>query len=153
MTKGGYGLRFSLDPHREISTRAGRRFAKMADGDEVVGVLPVADKDILCVVSSKAHVLLCKAEEAALLAGPGRGVTILKVEDDDAVVGFGLGGRKTDDVLVVELDNGKKVSVGPGQYTVTARGGKGHALARKAHVARVSYPEPPASSENPSVVN
>ncbi len=30
VSKGGFGLRFNLDPHRELSTRAGRRFAKPA---------------------------------------------------------------------------------------------------------------------------
>ena len=42
LRKRGFGLRFDLEPHREVSTRAGRRFAKPAEGDEIVGVLPVA---------------------------------------------------------------------------------------------------------------
>ena len=32
ITRQGYGLRFNLDPHRELSTRAGRRFAKAGRG-------------------------------------------------------------------------------------------------------------------------
>jgi DNA gyrase subunit A len=32
VTKRGYGFRFNLDPLRELSTRAGRRFAKPAEG-------------------------------------------------------------------------------------------------------------------------
>ncbi|MDX2021930.1 MAG: DNA topoisomerase (ATP-hydrolyzing), partial [Deltaproteobacteria bacterium] len=39
MSRGGFGLRFSLDPHRELSTRSGRKFAKLADGDDIVGVI------------------------------------------------------------------------------------------------------------------
>ncbi len=38
VSKNGFGLRFGFDAHRELSTRAGRRFAKPADGDEIVGV-------------------------------------------------------------------------------------------------------------------
>ena len=34
-------MRFALEPHRELSTRAGRRFAKPAEGDEIVGVARV----------------------------------------------------------------------------------------------------------------
>ena len=34
----GYGLRFKLDVHRELSTRAGRRFAKLCRGREIVSV-------------------------------------------------------------------------------------------------------------------
>ena len=34
-TRRGLVLRFSLDPFREVTTRAGRRFAKPAKGDEI----------------------------------------------------------------------------------------------------------------------
>jgi DNA gyrase subunit A len=149
VTKRGYGFRFNLDPLRELSTRAGRRFAKPAEGDEVVGVLPVRPKDVLCVVSSRARALLCLADEAAELANPGRGVTIIKLDEEDAVMGFALGARKDDTVLIAETDAGKKIPVGPGRYHVTARGGRGHSLARKASVVRVLFPEPPAPADEP----
>jgi len=150
VSKRGYGCRFNLDPLRELSTRAGRRFAKLAEGDEVVGVLPVRPKDVLCVVSAKARALVCDADEAAELANPGRGVTMIKLDDDDAVMGFALGARKDDTVLIAETDAGKKIPVGPGRYHVTARGGRGHGLARKAIVVRVLYPEAPAPAAEPS---
>jgi DNA gyrase subunit A len=153
ITRKGYGARFNLDPHRELSTRAGRRFAKPAEGDEVVGVLPVAAKDILCIVTGHAHVLICAAEDAAELANPGRGVTMIRVADDDEVVGFGLGRRKDDEVLVAELETGKKIPVGPGRYQVTSRGGRGHALARKARVVRVHVPIEAPTTEPPKLVN
>jgi DNA gyrase subunit A len=143
VTKGGFGMRFNVDPHRELSTRAGRRFAKPAEGDEVVGVALAKDDDVVCVVTSDAHALLCKAEELPELANPGRGVTVVKVADEETVVGFALGGKKDKDVLFAETDGGKKLAVGPGRFHVTARGGRGHALARKARIVRVSFPEPP----------
>ncbi len=152
VTRGGFGFRFNLDPHRELSTRAGRRFAKPADGDEVVGVLPVAPKDVLCLVTAEARTLLCPAEEAAELANPGRGVTMIKVADGDQVLGFALGKRKDDTVLIAELESGKKIPVGPGRYQTSGRGGRGHVLARKSRVARLSVPlETPA--EPPKLVN
>ena len=36
VTKGGLGFRFSLRPHREPSTRAGRKYARLSEGDEVL---------------------------------------------------------------------------------------------------------------------
>ena len=151
VTKQGYGFRFNLDTHRELSTRSGRRFAKLAEGDEVVGVLPARPKDVLCVVSSLARTLVCPADEAVELANPGRGVTIIKLDDEDSVMGFALGAPKEDTVLIVETDGGKKLPVGPGRYHVTARGGRGHVLARKSKVVRVLFPEPPAP-EQPKLV-
>ena len=152
LTRKGFGFRFALDPHRELSTRAGRRFAKLAEGDEVVGVLPVAAGDILCIVTCEARALVCKADEAVELANPGRGVIMIKVDDSDDVVGFALGGRKDEEVLIAELESGKKVPVGPGRYHITARGGRGHALARKAKVVRVHLPVE-AAIESPKLVN
>src|SRR5256885_773589 len=128
VTRRGYGFRFNVDPHRELSTRSGRRYARLAEGDELVGVLPASEKDILCVVTADARTLLCAAAEAPELANPGRGVTIIKVAEDDAVLGFGLGGPKEKDVLIAETESGKKLPVGPGRYKVTSRGGRGHQL-------------------------
>jgi DNA gyrase subunit A len=118
----------------------------------VVGVLPVRPKDVLCVISSSARALVCPADEAVELAGPGRGVTIIHLEDDDAIMGFALGAPKEDTVIIAETDAGKKLPVGPGRYHVTARGGKGHILARKSTVVRVLFPEPPAP-EQPKLVS
>jgi len=150
VTKHGFGFRLNADPHREVSTRAGRRYAKLEEGDEVVNVLPFKPKEVICMVTAQTRTLMCKADEAAELANPGKGVTMIKVEDDDAVVGFAVGDRYGDELLIAELDNGKKVSMGPGHDEVTSRGGKGHTLARKAKVVRVLYPE---SEPDPKQVN
>jgi DNA gyrase subunit A len=142
VTKRGFGFRFDFDPHREFSTRSGRKYARVAEGDEIVGVQPVAPKDVLCMVTTNARALLCKAEEAPELANPGRGVTMIKVDDEDAVLGFGLGGPKVDDVIIAETESGKKLPVGPGRFSVSGRGGKGHALAKRMKIASVTAPEP-----------
>jgi DNA gyrase subunit A len=103
------------------------------------------------VVTSDARALLCEAGELPELANPGRGVTVIKTGGSEGVVGFGLGRKKDKDVIFAETDGGKKLPIGPGRFHVTSRGGKGHALARKAKVARVSFPEPPAPQ--PTLLN
>ncbi|HEY5284248.1 MAG TPA: DNA topoisomerase IV subunit A [Polyangia bacterium] len=150
VTKHGYGFRLNPDPHRELSTRAGRRYAKVTEGDEVVNVLPFKPKQVMCIVTAQARAVMCMADEAAELANPGKGVTMIKVAEDDAVVGFGLGDPYGDEILTAELDNGKKVAMGPGHDEVTSRGGRGHTLARKGKVVRVTYPEP---TQDPKQVN
>jgi len=143
ITRQGYGLRFTLDPHRELSTRAGRRFAKPAEGDEIVGVA-VADADgVVCVVTTEARALVCRVEEIPELANPGRGVIVIKVDADDPVVGFGVGRARDKEWLTAETDGGKKIPMGTGRPSLTARGGRGHQLARKVKVVGVVLPEPP----------
>ncbi|MCA9452527.1 MAG: hypothetical protein KC584_07850, partial [Nitrospira sp.] len=93
MTSSGMGIRFELDPFQEPSTRLGRKFCKLKEGEEVVGVSQVTaplEKTIVAVVSARGRALLCQAEEVAQLAGPGRGVIVLKLDQDDTVVGFRL---------------------------------------------------------------
>jgi DNA gyrase subunit A len=141
VSKNGFGLRFGFDAHRELSTRAGRRFAKPAEGDELCGVALAGEKDVVCVVTGDARALICKAGELPELSNPGRGVTVIKA-GDAGVVGFGVGGPKDKDVIVAETDDGKELPVGPGRFSVTGRGGKGHALKRKTKIVRVFTPLP-----------
>jgi len=146
VTKRGFGMRFGLEVHRELSTRAGRRFAKPADGDELVGVALVGqakNEELVCAVTSDAHAILCRVEEVPELSGPGRGVTVIKTDDAHPVVGFAVGTRKERVFMLVETDAGKEIPIGPERLSVTARGGKGHGLMRKTKVVRVSTPEPP----------
>jgi DNA gyrase subunit A len=146
VTKHGFGLRFDPEAHRELSTRAGRRFAKLADGDEIVGVALVPDhanEMLVCAVTSDAHAILCRVSEIPELANPGRGVTVIKTEAGESVMGFGLGTRKDKEMLIIETDAGKEITVGPELLSVTARGGKGHGLKRKTKIVRVSLPAPP----------
>ena len=143
VSKRGFGLRFNLDPHREVSTRAGRRFAKPAEGDEIVGVAADVHGGLVTVVTADARALVTKADELPELANPGRGVTLIKVDDDDVVVGFAVGRRADKEVLIAETDGGKKIAIGPGRYSVTGRGGKGHTMGRKLKIVRVTLPEPP----------
>jgi DNA gyrase subunit A len=143
ITRQGYGMRFNLDPHRELSTRAGRRFAKTAEGDEIVGVSVAGPEEVVCVITTEARALVCKVEEIPELANPGRGVIVIKTDAEDPVVGFGVGRARDKEWLTAETDSGKKIPMGSGRPSLTARGGKGHALARKAKVVAVTLPEPP----------
>ncbi|HEX4403700.1 MAG TPA: DNA gyrase subunit A, partial [Polyangia bacterium] len=153
VTKQGFGFRVGAEPHRELSTRAGRRFAKLADGDEIVGVALVPDhanEMLVCAVTSDAHAILCRVSEIPELANPGRGVTVIKTQEGESVMGFGLGTRKDKEMLIIETDAGKEISVGPDLLAVTARGGKGHGLKRKTKIVRVSVPAP---STPPTLLN
>src|SRR4051812_26359010 len=89
VTSDGYSLRFSLEPFVDVSTRAGRRFARVGEGAEVVGVSVVTGGEILIAATRQARALLCKLDEVNFLSGPGRGVILIKLgNDDDRVLGF-----------------------------------------------------------------
>ena len=141
VSRRGYGLRFPLAPHTEASTRSGRRYARPGEGDELVGVVPVGPKDLLAVVTEHARALVTKAAEVNELAGPGRGVTVIKVEKDDRVIGF-LCTTDKEQVLELETSKGRKLVLSPVKYELSSRGGRGREMARRETVKLL--PAPPA---------
>src|SRR5688500_8127445 len=87
VTSDGYSLRFSLEPFVEVSTRTGRRFARVGQGAEVVGVSVVRGGEVLIAATRQARALLCKVDEVNFLSGPGRGVILIKVRSEERRVG------------------------------------------------------------------
>ena len=141
ISRQGFGLRFGMQPHTELSTRAGRRFARPAEGDELIGVVPVADKDLVAIVTEKAHTLVCKADEINELAGPGRGVTVIKVDDDDKVIAFLCTRDKQAKVDLETVKGGKKLELTTFRQEPVSRGGKGHQMVKR-DTLKVASTEP-----------
>ena len=139
ITRRGYGLRFALAPHLEITTKAGRRFSRPSEGDEVFGVVPVGEDDVVVVATGKGHALTCMAGEIAKLEGPGRGVTVIKTAADDAVIGFIAGGKG--DVLVLETEAGRKrFELAAVKKDAGSRGGKGRQIVKRNQLVLVRPP-------------
>jgi DNA gyrase subunit A len=133
VTTSGLGLRFDLGSFQEPSTRLGRKFCKLKEGEEVVALEVITSplkQTILAVASIKGRALLCKAEEVVQLAGPGRGVIVVKLDPKDTLVGFALLCSK-DDRLVLLKEGGGTIPVTLRKYQVVGRGGKGHALFKR----------------------
>jgi DNA gyrase subunit A len=136
ITRRGFGLRFAIAAHLELTTKAGRRFARPQDGDEVLGVVGTNDGDIVVAATANGHVLACKADDIAKLEGPGRGVTVIKTGDSDGVIGFISGGKG--DVLHVETAGGnKKFELRADKKDLAARGGKGRQVIKRSQLVLV----------------
>jgi len=141
VTRQGMTMAGSLRPHREPSTRSGRRFMRVEQGDELVYVGLKQKGASLACVSVAGRALICDAEEVALLAGPGKGVRLIKLDDGDLVVGAQLLYRRSD-ALVVEKESGTEFKVSLDKYKAVSRGGKGHALFQRGSIAKVVLPPP-----------
>jgi DNA gyrase subunit A len=155
VTKQGFGLRFATAAVSEVTTKAGRRYARPKDGDEVLGVIPCNDGDVVVAATRDGHVLHCKADEIAKLEGPGRGVTVIKVAPDDVVIGFISGGKG--DLLHLETEkSGKDYSQKADPKQASARGGKGHQVVKKSSLVAPPKPvtiQPLANAEGGQGVN
>jgi DNA gyrase subunit A len=146
VTSDGYALRFSLEPLVEPSTRTGRRYARPAEGADVIGVARVTGTETLIAATAQGRGLLCKAGEVNYLSGPGRGVILIKLNDDDRVLGF-IASTGDRDLLTVETTRGAEQTISTTKYEVTGRGGKGRELLQRGQFTRVIWPLPevPAS--------
>ncbi|HVY46935.1 MAG TPA: DNA topoisomerase IV subunit A, partial [Minicystis sp.] len=138
VTRGGLGFRFSLRPHREPSTRAGRRFARLNEGDEVLAVMPTgADDAVVCAVSD-GHVLGVKVDEIAVLSGAGKGAMVIKVHEGERVVGAGLA-LAARDTVTIETEKGKTMDVTL-QSVLGSRADRGSQLVKRDRFVRVVPP-------------
>jgi DNA gyrase subunit A len=128
----GFGLRFALAAHTDVTTRTGRRYARPPGDDEIVGVKPCSPKDVVVVATRNGHVLYCKAADINQLEGPGKGVTVIKTGAGDAVIGFLSGGHHKDTLLVQTTKGGRKFELRADPKKVTSRGGKGLQVVKRA---------------------
>jgi DNA gyrase subunit A len=155
ISRRGYGLRFASALHTDVTTKAGRRYAKPGEGDEMIGVVACNDGDVVVTATRDGRVLLCKADEIAKLEGPGRGVTVIKTEDDDVVIGF-IAGLKSDQLNLATEKTGKRFDVAADPKQVKARGGKGHQIIKRTQlvvVPRAVKIQPLANAEGGQGVN
>jgi DNA gyrase subunit A len=143
VSSDGYALRFNLDGFVEPSTRSGRRYARPAEGAEIVNVARLSGGEVLIAASAEARGILCKADEVNFLSGPGKGVLLIKLSGDDRLIGA-IASSGDRDLLTVETTRGAEQTISTAKYEVTGRGGKGRELLQRGQFTRVVWPMPEA---------
>ena len=92
MTAQGQTLRTPLAPFRTESTKTGRKYAKLNDGDRVVAVWLPTKEETIYLASADGHVIHFKIDEVNILAGVGKGVIGIKLKEGDSCIGGALMG-------------------------------------------------------------
>jgi DNA gyrase subunit A len=148
-TAHGQVMRLPFGLFREPSTKAGRRFCRLREGDAVVHVEFVREAnerergdpgDSLFLISRKARLIHFAVSDVPVLAAPGKGVRGVKLEKGDRVLGAQKLSRPSDSLRVLS-DHGKTLSFGQMKYTVTSRGGKGVRVSHRSEIAQIVRPE------------
>ena len=107
----------------------------------MVGVVRVAGGETIIAATRQARAMICKVDEVNFLAGPGRGVILIKLQkDDDRLLGF-IASTGDRDLLTVETSRGAEQTISTAKYGVTGRGGKGRELLQRGEFVRV-LPQP-----------
>jgi DNA gyrase subunit A len=138
----GYALCFGLSGFIEPSTRSGRRFARAAEGATIIGVYTVHGTETLIAASRGARALICPVQEVNYLSGAGRGVILMKLDDDDALIGF-KAAKDDKDTLVAKTSAGGEQRINTAKYEVTQRGGKGREVIKRGSLTEILLEPPP----------
>jgi DNA gyrase subunit A len=136
VTAQGQTMRTPLSPYRLASTKAGRRYARLNDGDRVVMVTVIGEQDSIFLASVGGHVIHFPIDQINILSGVGKGVIGIKLEEGDTCLGGALISSRHD-ALVVETAGGKTLEFRKGKYGLTSRGGKGFEAVKRTTFLRV----------------
>ena len=94
VTAAGNAVRTPLEPHLEPSTKAGRKYVRLAKGDEVVGVsIPGPGDEHVLLATTKGNALCFSLEEVPLVAGVGKGKRGVALAKGERVIGATLRDR------------------------------------------------------------
>ena len=131
----GYGFRTL--PDLSETNRAGRRLARVGEGDELITIGEITGDTVVCLMAS-GRGLRFGLEEVAELAGTGRGVILCRPEADDRVIGAAAvpaGAR-----VRIQLEEGERL-VPVADFPEMRRGGKGHKVVKRGRATGLSVGE------------
>jgi DNA gyrase subunit A len=148
VSSDGYALCFCLLPFAEPSTKSGRRYARPKDDARVVGVSVVSGEESVVAVSRDRRALRCKVSEVNYLSGAGRGVTLMKLGDDDALLGF-IVAKGDSEQLEVKTSLGGVQKIVPSKVELASRGGRGREVIKRGSFVEVV----PAAIEAPPALS
>ncbi|WP_169980235.1 DNA gyrase/topoisomerase IV subunit A [Tautonia rosea] len=143
VTAGGKTLRFSLSYVAPVSTKKGRGIVRLDASypdDAVIGVEASDGSENVCLVTRSARILVFPVDEANVVSGVAKGVSAIRLDAKDRVLGFTLAGAKGDG-LEVRTSRGAVQSLRASKYPVTSRGGKGYAIMQRGSITEVVLPE------------
>jgi DNA gyrase subunit A len=139
VTAQGQVLRTPVAPFRAASNKLGRKYVKLNEGDKVVLARLVGQQHrSLFLASAGGHVIHFPVGEVNVLAGVGKGVMGIKLEEGDTCLGGALI-HNQHDALRVETSGGKVMEF-HGSREQTGRGGKGFEAVKRSSFVRVVPP-------------
>jgi DNA gyrase subunit A len=139
VTAQGQVLRAPFAPFRTASTKVGRRYVRLNEGDRVVMATILGDEQSIFLTSASGHVIHFPVDQINILAGVGKGVMGIKLAEGDTCLGGALISNRHD-MMQIETTGGRLLEFRKGKYQVTSRGGKGFEAVKRTSFVRVVPP-------------
>lgn len=117
VTNRGMGYRYLINMEEETNKK-GKRCIKLGEGDVVVAAYFITEKKVF-MASFMGKGAEINVKDINTLTAPGKGIHLMRLNDDDYVVAVALMGEKT---KVVLLNNNKnEIRVKPGEFALVDR--------------------------------
>jgi DNA gyrase subunit A len=117
----GVGFAFDLGQFNSVTTRAGRKFAGVKEGDCVMGV-DILDTSHVLFLTSEGKAVVIAAKDVPVLTGAGKGVKLVNVKKGEVALFRPV--RKADQVKVID-EKGKEKMIDVKHCGVMTRGSVG----------------------------
>jgi len=117
----GVGFKFDLAQFNAVTTRAGKKFAGVKPGDNILGVDVLALPNVLF-LTTEGKAVVVAAKDIPILTGAGKGVKLVNVKNGQVALFRAV--RKNEQVKVVDEKNREKV-IDLKEYGVMTRGAVG----------------------------
>jgi DNA gyrase subunit A len=130
-TSQGFGFRAA--PDLTETTRSGRRFARVATGDEIVTVEPIFGPSVVA-ATTRGKMLRFALDEVAELSGPGRGVILMRPEKDGDAKIVGALALPKDGTFFAVTPEGNERKFALTDVPLGKRGGKGQRVVKRGGV-------------------
>ncbi|MDA8424235.1 MAG: DNA topoisomerase IV subunit A [Nitrospiraceae bacterium] len=117
----GIGFAFDLSPFNAATTRAGKKFAGVKEGDSILGV-DILDLPNILFLTSEGKAVVVAAKDVPVLTGAGKGVKLVNVKNGEVALFRAV--RKGEQVKVID-DKGKEKVIDLKEYGVMTRGSVG----------------------------
>jgi DNA gyrase subunit A len=138
-TKSGLIVRTPLAAFRTASTKGGRRYLKLTEGDQVVLATVITSETGVMLASAGGWVLHFAIDDVPALAGAGKGVVGIKLTDGDTCIGGGVIGAASK-MLTVETTANKTLDLRGTTYPPARRANKGTEVVKRSGFARIVPP-------------
>jgi DNA gyrase subunit A len=131
ITLRGRALRFPLAAHEEVSTRAGRKYARLNANDQVfVAYALVSDEQRVNIASTQGRATVFRAGDIPLLRAAGKGVTGIKLKPEDGVMACELATSTMEGPHVV-TSFGRDLVVRERKFGLNKRGARGRVVLKR----------------------
>ena len=124
VSSAGKCARVSLDPYKEVSTVKGRKYMRPEAGHEILFADISAGDENLCMASKNGKALIFPVQLISVFKGAGRGVTGMKLDKKDLLIGASISDAARDG-LVVETNRGREEIIRTTKFPIGNRANKG----------------------------